>query len=131
MECCEQLTQPSFQQGPLPRGPARQQPSSTHTGRGKMYLLAAISPPDKQAGLGVTTLRGTRALARVAHHHTLLLPEPSPPAQSIRAGETVAPMKKELLPMNLNSHKKEQSLFLFSLEPQKDWGGEARGLCDR
>lgn len=33
--------------------------------------------------------------------------------------------------MDLNSYKKEKSLFLFSLEPQNGWGGEAGGLCDR
>lgn len=136
MERRDQLKQACFHQGRLPSGPAEQPPSSMH--RDKMYLLAAaILPSDQHEGLGVTTLRqppGPRLCCPQPYSSLARGIATSSGWRQLKAftlARPVAPGKKELLPMNLNSHKKEKSLFLFSLEPQNSWGGEARGLCDR
>lgn len=102
-----------------------------------MYVLAAaILPPDQHEGLGVTALRQPPGPRRAAHkpHSSLARGIATSSGwrllKAFALARPVAPGKKELLPMNLNTHKKEKSLFLFSLEPQNGWGGEARGLCD-
>lgn len=99
-----------------------------------MYLLAAILAPDQHAGLGVTTLRrpsGPRLYCPPPYSSRARGIATRSGCKAFALARPVAPGKKEPLPMDLNSYKKEKSLFLFSLEPQNGWGGEAGVLWDR